>query len=579
MRYKISRVSGDKLWFSGANWKHDQMKYEIIEIHSKRTESGRNGVTGIRKSVHHSGSNWIQAQPGISWTVDGAKSGDDAMFLGIPREGGFLSMTMKNEYSQIAARTVEYGTLKPNELTYSTQKDDPTHYTWVKTSKPTIGGTQKDAENHNLRSKEESRAYVKNAPYATVGELRRVRRSGDWENIGTGNKIQEANRYMQAIAKSFTTYGVRMDAEEEGAHLSGWRPAFGTAAKSDAGRLQATESNWEPSIWDGQKLRISSGKQKDQVFVIKSSTASTITPDGYSVGQQDTLRVHKGDKFNVGPGYDSAMYYTRQPQDKGEWEWVDKGLTKQPYGLYIFGLNDSIKTTEFLEENHNAKIKVEVFNYDTKDYEEFPRTSVSDKDINDPYQIPIPRHLQYNKSDGFFCGMIGPEHVSSKGGIKIRLTPSGLHDSDCSGFAWFDYAYLTPCSAQGQININTASPRVLASLPGVTPKMADDIYKGIAQNGKAKLKPYKNITDILSVRGMNVERYGKICALITTRSDQFRVRILAESLNDVDKDGEFDESKGDYVTSYTSQDVVVDRQALMDGEIGESSFRFLSRQQ
>ena len=579
VRYKISRVSGDKLWFSGANWKHDQMKYEIIEIHSKRTESGRNGVTGIRKSVHHSGSNWIQAQPGISWTTDGAKSGDDAMFLGIPREGGFLSMTMKNEYSQIAARTVEYGTLKPNELTYSTQKDDPTHYTWVKTSKPTIGGTLKDAENHNMRTREESRAYVKNAPYATVGELRRVRRSGDWENIGTSSKIQEANRYMQAIAKSFTTYGVRMDAEEEGAHLSGWRPAFGTVAKSDAGRLQATESNWEPSIWDGQKLRISSGKQKDQVFVIKNSTASTITPDGYSVGAQDTLRVHKGDKFNVGPGYGSAMYYTRQPQDKGEWEWVEKGLTKQPYGLYIFGLNDSIKTTEFLEENHNAKIKVEVFNYDTKDYEEFPKTSVKDKDQSDPYQIPIPRHLQYNKSDGFFCGMIGPEHVSSKGGIKIRLTPSGLHDSDCSGFAWFDYAYLTPCSAQGQININTASPRVLASLPGVTPKLADDIYKGIAQNGKTKLKPYKNITDILSVRGMSVERYGKMCALITTRSDQFRVRILAESLNDVDKDGEFNEKKGDYVTSYTSQDVVVDRQALMDGEIGESSFRFLSRQQ
>ena len=579
VRYKISRVSGDKLWFSGANWKHDQMKYEIIEIHSKRTESGRNGVTGIRKSVHHSGSNWIQAQPGISWTVDGAKSGDDAMFLGIPREGGFLSMTMKNEYGQIAARTVEYGTLKPNELTFSTQKDDPTHYTWVKTSKPTIGGTQKDAENHNLRSKEESRAYVKNAPYATVGELRRVRRSGDWENIGTSSKIQEANRYMQAIAKSFTTYGVRMDAEEEGAHLSGWRPAFGTVAKSDAGRLQATESNWEPAIWNGQKLRISSGKQKDQVFVVKNSTASTITPDGYSVGAQDTLRVHKGDKFNVGPGYGSAMYYTRQPQDKGEWEWVEKGLTKQPYGLYIFGLNDSIKTTEFLEENHNARMKVEVFNYDTKDYEEFPRTNVKDKDINDPYQIPIPRHLQYNKSDGFFCGMIGPEHVSSKGGIKIRLTPSGLHDSDCSGFAWFDYAYLTPCSAQGQININTAPPRVLASLPGVTPKLADDIYKGIAQNGKTRLKPYKNITDILSVRGMSVERYGRMCALITTRSDQFRVRILAESLNDVDKDGEFDESKGDYVTSYTSQDVVVDRQALMDGEIGESSFRFLSRQQ
>ena len=102
---------------------------------------------------------------------------------------------------------------------------------------------------------------------------------------------------------------------------------------------------------------------------------------------------------------------------------------------------------------------------------------------------------------------------------------------------------------------------------------------GVAQNGKAELKPYKNITDILSVRGMTVERYSHLCALITTRSDQFRVRILAEALNDVNRDGEYDESKGDYITSYTSQDVIVDRQALMDGEIGESSFRFLSKQQ
>ena len=290
------------------------------------------------------------------------------------------------------------------------------------------------------------------------------------------------------------------------------------------------------------------------------------------------MRVRKGDSFNVGPGYGSAMFYTRQPQDKGEWEWKDKDLVKQPYGLYIFGLNDSIKTTEFLEENHNATLKVEVYNFEKNEYEEFPKTSNGERDNNDPYQIAVPRHLQYNKSDGFFCGMIGPEHISSKSGIRIRLTPSGLHDSECSGFAWFDYAYLTPCSTQGQININTANPRVLASLPGINNKLAADIYRGVSQSGKADLKPYKNITDILSVRGMNVERYAKICSLITTRSDQFRVRILAQSLNDIDHDGEFNEAKGDYITSYTIDDVVVDRQSLMDGKIGENSFRFLSRQ-
>ena len=44
------------------------------------------------------------------------------MILGLPASGGFVSLTLKNEYDQICARTVDYGRLEPEELGMSTEK-------------------------------------------------------------------------------------------------------------------------------------------------------------------------------------------------------------------------------------------------------------------------------------------------------------------------------------------------------------------------------------------------------------------------------------------------------------------------
>ena len=84
VRYKITDVSGNKITVEGANWKDDQMKYEMQEIHSKRVLPDRNGPTGIRKSVYSSGKNWLRAQSYIDWGYDGVEPGDDLMILGMP---------------------------------------------------------------------------------------------------------------------------------------------------------------------------------------------------------------------------------------------------------------------------------------------------------------------------------------------------------------------------------------------------------------------------------------------------------------------------------------------------------------
>jgi len=125
--------------------------------------------------------------------------------------------------------------------------------------------------------------------------------------------------------------------------------------------------------------------------------------------------------------------------------------------------------------------------------------------------------------------MIHKEHISPAHGIKIKITSHNTDNAKSSGFAWFDYAYLTPGTVNGKININTASVRVLSALNSVSPKLANNIFNGVDNNGHKKLKPYKNIADVLDVNGITPEIFGKICSLITTRSDQFRILVVAES--------------------------------------------------
>ena len=568
VRYEITAVkNNNRLVLKDAQWKNDQMKYEMAEIQSPKSYSDRNGPTGIRKSVYKSGRNWIEAQSFINWNIDGVKAGDNVLIVGMPREGGFLSMTLRNEYNQIASRTVEYGSTQPSEMDFSTEKYDPTHYTWVKSAKPTFGGTEAKAHNNSFPKREMVKAHIKNNPFSTVGEIQLVRKSDDWENIGTKAKGKASTRALKAIAKFFTTAGVRLDPEEKDVHTSGWNPAYGTVASHKGNRISCANVKWEPGIWKNHTLRMNSGKCKGQRFSIINSTANSITVDGYSIPGSKQLLVNNGDKFSVGPGYATPFFYTRKENDGGIWEWSNKGLEEVDYGLYIYGLNDSISTTEFLEENNNAELDVAVYNYETKQFDSMPilGNSVQSSSKDDPYNIVKNTHRhKYEKSDGFYCGMIHKEHISSSHGIKIKITSHNTDNSDCSGFAWFDYAYLTPGTVNGKININTASVRVLSALNSITPKLAHNIFYGIDNNGRKKLKPYKNIADVLNVNGITPENFGKICSLITTRSDQFRIMVIAESISDTDNNGEFNLTEGDKILSKSKIERTIDRSILFN---------------
>ena len=571
VRYKVENIKrgsgnrGDSIVCEGARWTKDQMKNEMSEWYLRKPRADQNSSMGVRITVKGNTKNALYM--GLI-RVSSLKVDDDILLLGMPREGGFLSMTLKNQYNQIAARTVTYGSTKLSEINYSSEKIDPTHYNWIKSRRASFGGTERKARNHAQPRGNIIKPHVKDNRFASVGEIQKVRKAEDWENIGMQKKGQPNTRTLKAIAKYFTASGIRLDPEEEGAHISGWKPAFGKSKYSSTEKIIAEGAKWQPNIWEHQFLRILSGNQKGEKYVISSSTDNGISVIGYSLPSGKQLRINGGDKFSVGAGYSTPMYYTRNNGDEGVWEWKNKGLSRNNYGLYLHGLNDSIDTTEFLEENHNAQLEVFAFNYETHEFDHLPlpKDKIVKRSTDAYKNITSRKTHQYEKSDGIYCGIIHPEHISSDGGVKLKVIAKGLGSSKNSGFAWLDYAYLAPGEELGKININTASERVLRALNGISADVAHNIFTGISNDGKNDLKPYKNVTDILDVKGVTPDIFTKNVNLITTRSDQFRVIVVAQAIKNALEDGKPGIKNGNKILAETRREVVIDRSELTDDD-------------
>ena len=80
----------------------------------------------------------------------------------------------------------------------------------------------------------------------------------------------------------------------------------------------------------------------------------------------------------------------------------------------------------------------------------------------------------------------------------------------------------------------------------------------------------------MNVKGFSPDIFGPIANLITTRSDQFRVRVITQTITKLSKDENFNEMDGDKITSQSAMDMIVDRSDAI-GENG-ANFRIISRE-
>ncbi|MCX7847308.1 MAG: helix-hairpin-helix domain-containing protein [bacterium] len=526
----------------------NQFKGEVFEV-QKNTPGGaqESPIHGSRYIVHASGRDWIEFRgERIGWfhalftpPAAGGSGIDTLMLLGMPAKGGVVSMTLKNEYKQISARTVTYAyrELEPQKwYGQSAEKVDPTQYEWVVREIPTIGGTPRAAQSHAARGTQ-TLAPIKNGPYVSVGELQRVRSTRPFANLGAGSRESARDHAtLAALASSFCTSALRLEATDPRAERAGWQSTVYTVAGVAPGTLTAADAAWEVDQWKGQSVRFLSGRLRGEIFPISGNGRTTLhvgdtqggasprsTPNG------SLFTPAPGDVISVGPGYATGLCYARRPEQQGEWIWRRRIPIPGRYHLYVFGLNDSISTTEFLEENDNAALDVELWNYRTSSYD------------------LICRNQRYGKDDGFYAGVMHPDHVSPEGDIRLRLTardvqPRGVprdtpHAVQAqrrrqSGFAWFNYALITPVPVFGRVNVNTATQPLLRALPGITPALAHNIWRGIDTSGRATLKPYAALGDLLRVRGMTPEVFERFANLACVNSRTFTIAVHARLLKD-----------------------------------------------
>ncbi|MHA1550286.1 MAG: hypothetical protein ACTSXV_02400, partial [Alphaproteobacteria bacterium] len=382
----VGGVNKTTITCGNESWEPKLFRGETAEFQTKKKlknpKHGDNATpNGIRKTITKNTKNSL-----IFDTINlgagrgsGVKPGDYVMIVGLPRVGGFVSLTLKNEYDQVAGRLIQYGDPKKDVkrgdkwekyINWSVEKYDPTHFTWVENKKPTFGGTVLKARNKCLpKGKNVAMSHIKNGSFASVGEIKNVRKKEDWENIGNAKNKGDTIKTIQAVADFFTSSGMRLDAEDSGAHLSGWKPAFGKSAFADTKGLTDINATWKKDMWKNQTLSILAGKNRGESFSVAGNNKNRLKVAGLSVPGRKKFYVGGDSEYSIGPGFSSSSYYCYETAEPAEWEWKNKRIPKGNYKLYIAGLNDGIRTSEFLEENHNARLNISLFNYKKKKYD------------------------------------------------------------------------------------------------------------------------------------------------------------------------------------------------------------------
>ena len=462
--------------------------------------------------------------------------GANLMILGLPASGGIVSLTLKNEYDQVCARTVDYGKVKPEELGVTTEKIDPTKNTWVKRQKGSIGGTENEAKNQAMRMHGDNKFFIKNGPFCGIGEARNVSTGNNFERLGGSGDISKGINSLDALSKYMMSSHIRLESCLGDVTRTGWNQAYDEVANSSLRSVYAKTGGWKMNKWTGHTLRFLTGPLRGEKYPILSNSKKTLQLSEKtskdiprSVPNRKALKPNTGDKFSIGSGYATPMCYTRKSGESGVWEWKSAILYPGTYDLYIYGLNDAIDTTEFLEENNNASVDVELWNYKNNEFD------------------MLKKRGKYGKNDSFNAGKIKPENISQNGNVKLRLTSHDVVERNTkdmtgktmvgtggkqTGIAWFNYAVVTPVPVPGRVNINTASERLLESLPGIDSKLAKNIFEGRDRNDKKILKPYKNLGDVLKVKNMSLDTFERCVNILSLDSTFFTVQIEAQLLKD-----------------------------------------------
>ncbi|MCK5851852.1 hypothetical protein KAH27_02375, partial [bacterium] len=80
-------------------------------------------------------------------------------------------------------------------------------------------------------------------------------------------------------------------------------------------------------------------------------------------------------------------------------------------------------------------------------------------------------------------------------------------------------------------------------------------------------------------RGISINIFGAIANLITVRSDQFNVYVLAERIEDVNHDGSFQPDEGDKIVAVAHTRTLLDRTKLLtEADINKQVIQIIEKE-
>ena len=244
--------------------------------------------------------------------------------------------------------------------------------------------------------------------------------TSDAEVLSSLDDQKLAEAYLHSNALSL--YSLEFPASDA-FHEGAWQLAGGRAEKTEKGFV-FSKGSWPAGFWAGQKIRFLSGELKGETFAVTGSFENGVFPGGLSLPGRRRLRAFKEGLAALGPGYGN-IFYTASKNDARS-EWTFSNLWNCAGGeLYLKGLSDAIDSGEFLEENHNAPLKPELFNWAENVWEDFPS-------------------VRFQKNDAAYLTALEARHISNKGCLRLRLTAKNLDDPQGTKRAWFQGIAVAP---------------------------------------------------------------------------------------------------------------------------------------
>lgn len=408
-----------------ARWEKDELTDEVAELKGGLRfpiEGGNTKDTLIFSNLR------LERYGGI-------KAGDEIRIAGLPRHVEYASLTLKNEYSQMAARTK--GIKRPRDAKlYSSLKKEKE--LWQINEYPFANfapGKGKTYFDRTLTNSLEVLKALENRESETLGELEELYLSSD----------------------SLTLYAKDFPASEAG-FQGDWQLAGGIAEKQERG-IAFKNGSWPDDFWKSSKLRFASGELKDEIFVITGSFKNVVLPSGASLPGKKRLKDFRSGSASLGPGYKNIFYAAYKNNAQGEWTFSN--LWDCAGGeLYLKGLSDAINSGEFLEENHNARLEPELFDFEKKAWEKYPA-------------------LRFDKNDAAFLAVLEKRHVSPGGNLSLKMTARNLDDPKGSGRAWFQG--LAVCPPRRPVKITRSENAERGPIPLTVPQKILPAAEGPAE--------------------------------------------------------------------------------------------------